>query len=183
MAITGAEPHSEELRCKIQDKLGIEVYNCYGMSEMNGPGVAFECIFRNGMHVWEDRYIVELLDPDTFEPVKEGETGELVLTILCRDAMAPYPLPDARPDALHSRAPLRMRTHAPPPRALYRPHRRHAHHQRRQRVSEPDRGSAPQDEGRRIELLYHRRKKLATSTNLPCRSRSLPKCSPTMLGS
>lgn len=87
MAITGAEPHSEELRCKIQDKLGIEVYNCYGMSEMNGPGVAFECIFRKGMHVWEDRYIVELLDPDTFEPVPEGETGELVLTILCRDAM------------------------------------------------------------------------------------------------
>lgn len=87
MAITGAEPHSEELRCKIQDKLGIEVYNCYGMSEMNGPGVAFECIFRQGMHVWEDRYIVELLDPDTFDPVREGETGELVLTILCRDAM------------------------------------------------------------------------------------------------
>ena len=87
MAITGAEPHSEELRCKIQDKLGIEVYNCYGMSEMNGPGVAFECIFRNGMHIWEDRYIVEILDPKTLEPVPEGETGELVLTILCRDAM------------------------------------------------------------------------------------------------
>lgn len=87
MAVTGAEPHSEELRCKIQDKLGIEVYNCYGMSEMNGPGVAFECVFRAGMHVWEDRYIVEILDPDTLEPVQEGETGELVLTILCRDAM------------------------------------------------------------------------------------------------
>lgn len=87
MAITGAEPHSEELRCKIQDKLGIEVYNCYGMSEMNGPGVAFECVFRKGMHIWEDRYIAEILDPDTFEPVPEGETGELVLTILCRDAM------------------------------------------------------------------------------------------------
>ena len=87
MAVTGAEPHSEELRCKIQDKLGIEVYNCYGMSELNGPGVAFECIFRKGMHVWEDRYIIELLDPETFEPVRDGETGELVVTILCRDAM------------------------------------------------------------------------------------------------
>jgi len=86
-AITGAEPHSEELRQKIQDKLGIEVYNCYGMSEMNGPGVAFECVFRAGMHVWEDRYIAEILDPETFEPVPEGEIGELVLTILCRDAM------------------------------------------------------------------------------------------------
>ncbi|HNY22352.1 MAG TPA: phenylacetate--CoA ligase, partial [Treponemataceae bacterium] len=87
MAITGAEPHSEELRCKIEDKLGIEVYNCYGMSEMNGPGLAFECVFRSGMHVWEDRYIAEILDPETFEPVPDGETGELVLTILCRDAM------------------------------------------------------------------------------------------------
>ncbi|MBN1617440.1 MAG: phenylacetate--CoA ligase [Spirochaetales bacterium] len=86
-AITGAEPHSEELRQKIQDALGIEVYNCFGMSEMNGPGVAFECIFRSGMHVWEDRYIAEILDPDTMEPVADGETGELVLTILCRDAM------------------------------------------------------------------------------------------------
>lgn len=87
IAITGAEPHSEELRCKIQDKLGIEVYNCYGMSEMNGPGVAFECVCRTGMHVWEDRYIAEILDPETFEPVPDGEIGELVLTILCRDAM------------------------------------------------------------------------------------------------
>jgi len=87
MAITGAEPHSEELRCKIQSKLGIEVYNCYGMSELNGPGVAFECVFRQGMHIWEDRYIAEILNPETFEPVTEGETGELVVTILCRDAM------------------------------------------------------------------------------------------------
>lgn len=86
-AITGAEPHSEELRQKIQDKLGIEVYNCYGMSELNGPGVAFECIFRTGLHVWEDRYIMEIVDPETLEPVPDGEIGELVMTILCRDAM------------------------------------------------------------------------------------------------
>ena len=87
LAVTGAEPHSEELRCKIQDKLGIEVYNCYGMSELNGPGVAFECIFRKGMHIWEDRYIIEIIDPVTLEPVPEGEIGELVVTILHRDAM------------------------------------------------------------------------------------------------
>ncbi len=87
MAVTGAEPHSEELRRKIEEKLGIEVYNCYGMSELNGPGVAFECVFREGMHAWEDRYILEILDPETFEPVREGEVGELVVTILCRDAM------------------------------------------------------------------------------------------------
>ncbi len=87
LAVTGAEPHSEELRCKIQDKLNIEVYNCYGMSELNGPGVAFECVFRSGLHIWEDRYIIELINPDTLEPVSEGEIGELVVTILHRDAM------------------------------------------------------------------------------------------------
>lgn len=87
LAVTGAEPHSEELRCKIQDRLNIEVYNCYGMSELNGPGVAFECVFRSGLHIWEDRYIVELINPDTLEPVPEGEIGELVVTILHRDAM------------------------------------------------------------------------------------------------
>jgi phenylacetate-CoA ligase len=54
---------------------------------MNGPGLAFECVYRAGMHVWEDRYIMEIVDPETLEPVPDGETGELVLTILCRDAM------------------------------------------------------------------------------------------------
>lgn len=87
MAVTGAEPHSEELRQKIQDTLNIEVYNCYGMSELNGPGVAFECVFRQGMHIWEDRYIAEIIDPKTLQPVEEGEVGELVVTILCRNAM------------------------------------------------------------------------------------------------
>ncbi len=87
LAVTGAEPHSEELRCKIQDKLNIEVYNCYGMSELNGPGVAFECVYRSGLHVWEDRYIIEIINPDTLEPVPDGEIGELVVTILHRDAM------------------------------------------------------------------------------------------------
>ncbi|NLM01272.1 MAG: phenylacetate--CoA ligase [Treponema sp.] len=87
IAITGAEPHSEELRCKIQDKLGIGVFNCYGMSELNGPGVAFECIYRSGLHIWEDRYIMEIINPETLEPVEDGQIGELVMTILCRDAM------------------------------------------------------------------------------------------------
>ena len=87
IAFTGAEPHSEELRQKIQEQLDIEVYNCYGMSELNGPGVALECVYRTGMHIWEDRYILEIIDPDTLEPVPDGEEGELVITILCRDAM------------------------------------------------------------------------------------------------
>jgi phenylacetate-CoA ligase len=53
---------------------------------MNGPGVAFECQCKDGLHIWEDGYIAEIIDPDTLEPVKEGEIGELVLTILCREA-------------------------------------------------------------------------------------------------
>jgi len=87
IGISGAEPYSEQLRNKMEKSLGIEVYNCYGMSELNGPGVAFECQLRNGMHVWEDRYIMEIVNPETLEPVEDGETGELVMTILCRDAM------------------------------------------------------------------------------------------------
>jgi phenylacetate-CoA ligase len=87
IGISGAEPYSEQLRNKMEESLKIEVYNCYGMSELNGPGVAFECQLRQGMHVWEDRYIMEIINPDTLEPVEDGEEGELVMTILCRDAM------------------------------------------------------------------------------------------------
>jgi len=85
--IIGAEPHSEEQRRRIEEMLGVKAYNCFGMSEMCGPGVAFECMEQNGLHIWEDNYIVEIIDPDTLEPVKEGEVGELVLTTLNREAM------------------------------------------------------------------------------------------------
>jgi len=83
----GAEPHSEEQRLRIEELLGVKAYNCFGMSEMNGPGVAFECKEQNGLHIWEDYVIVEIIDPVTLEPVKEGEVGELVLTTINREAM------------------------------------------------------------------------------------------------
>ena len=86
-AYLGAEPYSEETRQKIENMLGIDVYNCYGLSEMGGPGVGFECVYKNGLHIWEDAYLVEIINPETGEPVKEGEVGELVLTSLCREAM------------------------------------------------------------------------------------------------
>ena len=86
MAI-GAEPHSEDTRKRIEDMLGVKAYNSFGMSEMCGPGVAFECKEQNGMHIWEDYYIVEIVDPDTLEPVPDGEVGEMVLTTLNREAM------------------------------------------------------------------------------------------------
>jgi len=85
-AFAGAEPYSEDTRRRIEALLNIDVYNSYGLSEMNGPGVAFECQAKDGMHIWEDGYIAEIVNPETLEPVSDGETGELVLTILCREA-------------------------------------------------------------------------------------------------
>jgi phenylacetate-CoA ligase len=83
----GAEPHSEEQRKRIEQMLGVKAYNCFGMSEMNGPGVAFECQEQHGLHIWEDYVIAEIIDPETLQPVPEGEIGELVLTTLQREAM------------------------------------------------------------------------------------------------
>ena len=83
----GAEPHTDEQRRRIERLLGVKAYNSFGMTEMNGPGVAFECKYQNGMHIWEDNYIVEIVDPDTLEPVPDGQMGEMVLTTLDRDMM------------------------------------------------------------------------------------------------
>ena len=83
----GAEPHSEEQRKRIEEMFGVKAYNSFGMSEMCGPGVGFECKEQNGLHFWEDYYIVEIVDPETLEPVPDGEIGELVLTTLRREAM------------------------------------------------------------------------------------------------
>ncbi|MCQ2175401.1 MAG: phenylacetate--CoA ligase [Bacteroidales bacterium] len=85
--VIGAEPHSEDTRKRIEEMLGVKAYNSFGMSEMCGPGVAFECKEQNGLHIWEDYYIVEIVNPDTLEPVPDGEIGELVLTTLNREAM------------------------------------------------------------------------------------------------
>ncbi len=87
IAALGAEPYTEELRLKLQDLYGFKAFNSYGLSEMNGPGVAFECHEQNGMHIWEDSYLVEIIDPKTLQPVPDGEVGELVLTTLRRTAM------------------------------------------------------------------------------------------------
>ena len=83
----GAEPHSEETRQRIQKLYGCKAFNSFGMTEMNGPGVAFECEYQNGMHLWEDCYLIEIIDPETLQPVPDGEIGEMVLTTLDREAM------------------------------------------------------------------------------------------------
>jgi phenylacetate-CoA ligase len=86
-AFVGAEPYTEESRRKIEAALGIDVYNSYGLTEMNGPGVAFECEGKCGMHVWEDNFVLEIINPATGEPVSDGQTGEMVLTSINREAM------------------------------------------------------------------------------------------------
>lgn len=83
----GAEHHSEILRRQIEEAFGVQAFNSYGLSEMCGPGLAFECPFRNGMHLWEDHYYIEIIDPDTCEVLPDGEEGELVMTALQRKAM------------------------------------------------------------------------------------------------
>jgi len=85
--VIGAEPHTEEQRRRIEEMLGVRAFNSFGLSEMSGPGVAFECEYQTGLHLWEDAFYLELIDPDTLESVPDGETGELVLTSLDRQAM------------------------------------------------------------------------------------------------
>jgi len=87
IGFVGAEPHSEQTRQRIEDTFDISAFNSYGMSELNGPGVAFECEEKAGMHLWEDSYLLEVVDPATGEKLSPGEEGELVITTLNREAM------------------------------------------------------------------------------------------------
>jgi phenylacetate-CoA ligase len=84
LAFVGAEPHTEETRRLIEKTWGIKAFNSYGLSEMCGPGVAFECPEQSGLHIWEDQFLVEIIDPVTGTPLPDGECGELVITSLNR---------------------------------------------------------------------------------------------------
>ncbi len=84
--IFGAEPWTEEMRKSIQDTLGIKAYDIYGLTETSGPGVSFECEEQTGMHINEDHFLAEIIDPDTCEVLPEGSKGELVFTSLDKEA-------------------------------------------------------------------------------------------------
>ena len=84
--IFGAEAWSEDMRHDIEDKLGIKAYDIYGLTETSGPGVAFECSEQTGMHINEDHFIAEIIDPDTGEVLPEGSKGELVFTAITKEA-------------------------------------------------------------------------------------------------
>jgi phenylacetate-CoA ligase len=82
----GGEPWTEDMRIEIERSMGLLAFNNYGLSEVIGPGVSGECVARTGMHIQEDHFLVECLDPDTLEPVEEGKPGELVFTALTKQA-------------------------------------------------------------------------------------------------
>ena len=85
--VFGAEPWTEAMRRRIEEMMRIKAYDIYGMSELMGPGVAYECSAQDGMHINEDHFIVEVIDPETGEPVPDGEKGELVFTCISKEAL------------------------------------------------------------------------------------------------
>jgi phenylacetate-CoA ligase len=87
LAVCGAEPWTEKMRAEIEANLGITAIDIYGLTELLGPGVSCECPHKHGMHIWEDHFLAEVLDPATEQPVPYGQHGELVLTTLTKEAL------------------------------------------------------------------------------------------------
>ena len=87
IGLFGAEPWSESMRAELQRKLDLSAFDSYGLSEMYGPGVAFECPEKDGLHIWHDSYLVEIIDPKTGETLGPEERGEMVITPLVKEAM------------------------------------------------------------------------------------------------
>jgi len=86
-SLNGAEPWTEKMRDKIEEKLGIHAHDIYGLSEIMGPGVATDCRFHRGLHVHEDYFLPEIVDRETFAPVEDGVTGELVISTLMKEGI------------------------------------------------------------------------------------------------
>ena len=141
--IFGAEAWSEEMRQDIQNTLGIKAYDIYGLTELSGPGVSFECSAQSGMHINEDHFIAEIIDPDTGEVLPEGSEGELVFTSITKKAF-PLLRYRTRDICTLTREKCSLRPHPCEDVQAQGPHRRHAHHPGRQRIPLPDRDGAPQ---------------------------------------
>jgi phenylacetate-CoA ligase len=87
IGVFGAEPWSDGMRRQIEEKMGIRAIDIYGLSEVMGPGVASECEHQSGLHVFEDQFMIEIVDPETFEPVPDGQRGEVVFTTLTKEGI------------------------------------------------------------------------------------------------
>ena len=139
IGIFGAEPWTDQMRAEMEEILGIDAVDIYGLSEVIGPGVAQECVeTKDGLHVWEDHFYPEVVDPVTGEVLPDGEKGELVFTSLTKQAM---PVIRYRTRDLTRLLPGHRADHAPDGEG-HRPHRRHDHPARREPVPDPDRGAA-----------------------------------------
>ena len=166
--VFGAEPWTEAMREQIERGLGLRPCNIYGLSEIVGPGVAVECLeARDGLHVNEDHFLVEVVDPETGEPLPDGADGELVFTTLTKEAL---PLLRYRTGdiALADPGAVRLRAHARPHEHGARPPRRHADHPRRQPLPVGDRARPARRRGRRAALPADRRAPGGARRGAPC---------------
>jgi phenylacetate-CoA ligase len=87
VGVYGAEPWSEAMRAQIESAMGVRAIDIYGLSEVMGPGVASECVHQKGLHVFEDHFLIEIVDPNTLEPLPDGEQGEVVFTTLTKEGI------------------------------------------------------------------------------------------------
>ena len=156
VGLFGGEPCPPGLKAEIERRMHIVCTDNYGLTEVMGPGVSGECLAeRYQQHIAEDHFLWEVIDPETGEPVGEGEMGELVLTPLCKQGIPVLRYRTHDSDRRAHRA-LRLRPHAGPHGQGALPLRRHAHHPRHQRVPLADRGRAHGHRGGHAPLPYHR---------------------------
>ena len=155
LALFGGEGHTEEMRAKIEKQLGILATENYGLSEIGGPGYSGECYLKRGLHIAEDQFISEIIDPDTLEPLPIGDQGELVVTTLTKDGLPDAQIQDERHHMAQRRA-LRMRQDIHEDAQGTGQNRRHDGNQRSKRIPFTDRVSYHGDERDRTVLRDHR---------------------------
>ena len=146
LGVFGAEPWSEEMRVQIEARLGITALDIYGLSEVMGPAVSMEYPAKQGLHLAEDHFVPEVVDPGSGAPLAEGETGELVLTCVTKEALPLLRYKTGDLTRLTKRA-MHMRPHHGANEQAAGAHRRYADYPGRQRVSVADRGSTAADRG------------------------------------
>ena len=141
-AFSAPSPGPTPCAARSRRRFDMHAVDIYGLSEVMGPGVANECVeTKDGLHIWEDHFYPEIIDPETGAVLPDGEQGELVFTSLTKEAMPVDPLPHARPHAAVARHGAHDAAHGED----HRPLRRHDYPARRQRVPDPDRGADPRD--------------------------------------